>query len=339
MGLLIPKEYGGLAASADTFVDVVLNISSACASSGMIFVMHSVASEIIATCMPNSKEKEQLLKAAATGTHLSTLACSERGTGTHFYASYSSSKKCEGGYKLNAEKCFVTSARFADSYVVSTRAENSEDPLNTSLYLVQKEDKGLEFSGTWDGMGLRGNNSASLKLNDCFVPESRLLGESGKGFVIEMSHILPRFLLGTAAVYTAVAVAALEASIEHAKGRIHKHTSDSLAVLPNIRRSIAEMKLSVDTCLRALRFAAAEFDKSPAPEDLMLTLFEAKLLSTKTAKEVCLIATQIGGGIAYSGALPIERFLRDALAGSVMAPTSDLLLDLLGKAALGQELF
>lgn len=339
MGLLIPEAFGGQQSDSRRFVDVVLDIAGACASSGMIFVMHSTAVELIAKHLSASKRKEQILKAAAEGKHISTLACSETGTGTNFYASFSKSAKQDGNFVLNADKCFVTSARHAESYVVLTQAVDSNDPLVTSLYLVDRDAKGVEFVGNWDGMGLRGNNSSVMKLRDCLVPNEQLIGENAAGFSLAMSSILPRFLLGTASVYAGIARSALETCSEHVKSRIYAHTGESLSKLATIRRSIAEMKLSVDTCIHTLHHAAAEFDKDPSPADLVITLFEAKLLATKTAKEVCLTASQLGGGIAYSGVLPIERYLRDALAGPVMAPSSDLLLDFLGKAALGQNLF
>ena len=57
------------------------------------------------------------------------------------------------------------------------------------------------------------------------------------------------------------------------------------------------------------------------------------------AIEVTDLAMRVGGGAAYSKHGPLERHLRDARAAAVMAPTTDLLLDFLGKAITGQELF
>jgi len=45
------------------------------------------------------------------------------------------------------------------------------------------------------------------------------------------------------------------------------------------------------------------------------------------------------GGAAYSRHLPLERLFRDARAASVMAPTTDLLVDFLGKSLTGRPLF
>ncbi|MBX9725127.1 MAG: acyl-CoA/acyl-ACP dehydrogenase, partial [Candidatus Obscuribacterales bacterium] len=244
----------------------------------------------------------------------------------------------DGSFALTADKCFVTSASFADSYVVSTQADGAEDPITTSLYLVNKASKGQEFNGSWDGMGLRGNNSCVMNLIDCVVPESNLLGESGQGLSLSMSVILPRFLLGTAAVYSGIARAAYDACVEHVKSRTYTHTQEALSALPTMRRQIAEMKVSLDACQKYLEYVADEFDATPANPELLILLFEAKQMASKTAREVCLMAMQACGGIAYSGALPIERFMRDAMAGAVMAPSSDVLLDLIGKHALGQPL-
>lgn len=338
LGLLVPEKFGGMEAGARRFVDTVLEVSFACASTGMIFVMHCCSVEVVKNLMKDSVDKDAILRSMAQGKHLSTLACSERGSGSHFYISYSKSRLEKDSFFLDADKCFVTSAGFADSYVVSTQAPGSDDPITTSLYLVKNGSAGQEFVGKWDGMGLKGNNSCSMNLRNCAVPESHLLGQSGQGLSLSMSVILPRFLLGTAAVYTGIASAAYDACTEHVKGRSYAHTQDALSALPTIRRSIAEMKVSLDSCLKYLQYAADAFDETPANPELLIILFEAKLLATKTAREVCLTAAQLGGGIAYSGAMPIERHLRDAMAGSIMAPTSDVLLDLIGKAALGQPL-
>jgi alkylation response protein AidB-like acyl-CoA dehydrogenase len=50
-------------------------------------------------------------------------------------------------------------------------------------------------------------------------------------------------------------------------------------------------------------------------------------------------AMQLGGGAAYAKRGSLERIFRDAQAASVMAPTTDVLKDFLGKACLGMPLF
>ncbi len=69
------------------------------------------------------------------------------------------------------------------------------------------------------------------------------------------------------------------------------------------------------------------------------TIRAAKAAAGEMAIDVTDRAMRIGGGAAYSRHLPLERLFRDARAASVMAPTTDLLYDFIGKAITGQELF
>lgn len=333
LGLLIPTNYGGCQADAETFRRLTQAIGAGCASTGMIFVMHCTAVETIAKY---HKTKDKLLEQAAEGKHLSTLACSERGTGANFYASSSTSQKSDANFVLNGDKCFVTSGGHADSYVVSTRAPGSDDCINTSIYVVERESSGLSFHGDWQGLGLRGNSSISLKLTDCAVPEENLLGEAGAGLQIEMSSILPRFLLGSASVYNGITEAAFNATINHVKSRVHAHTSESISMLPVLRNKIAQMKVAFDSSAALTKTAAEKFESREA--DALIVLLEAKQLACASSVQVANMAMDACGGIAYSSALSIERHLRDARAGVVMAPTNDMALDLIGRAALGLPL-
>jgi alkylation response protein AidB-like acyl-CoA dehydrogenase len=68
-------------------------------------------------------------------------------------------------------------------------------------------------------------------------------------------------------------------------------------------------------------------------------LIEAKIAATEAAESVTNRAMQVGGGQAYGRGLALERHWRDARAGSVMAPTNDVLKEWLGKVLTGLPLF
>jgi alkylation response protein AidB-like acyl-CoA dehydrogenase len=61
------------------------------------------------------------------------------------------------------------------------------------------------------------------------------------------------------------------------------------------------------------------------------------------AAEACLAAVSramtLGGGWAFGRRGGLERIFRDAQAAAVMAPSSDVLKDFIGKASLGLPLF
>ena len=68
------------------------------------------------------------LKEIAAGRHLSTLAFSEAGSRSHFWAPVSRAKRNAAGVHVTAKKSFVTSAGHAHSYVVSALAPEGAGP-------------------------------------------------------------------------------------------------------------------------------------------------------------------------------------------------------------------
>src|SRR5205823_1136847 len=122
---------------------------------------------------------EATLRAVAEGRHVSTLAFSEKGSRSHFWAPVSQAVAAGPVHRLSAEKSFVTSAGQADSYIVSTRSAGTADPAALTLYYLPREAAGLTTAGRWNGIGLRGNASAPMLLEGVEVPVSnRLSGEA-----------------------------------------------------------------------------------------------------------------------------------------------------------------
>jgi alkylation response protein AidB-like acyl-CoA dehydrogenase len=113
------------------------------------------------------------LAPAARGRHSSTLAFSERGSRSHFWAPVSRAVRNDGQVSLSAEKSFVTSAGHADGYVVSTLDAEESTPVASTIYLVLANDPGVSASTPWDGLGLRGNSSGPLSLKDVTIPTER----------------------------------------------------------------------------------------------------------------------------------------------------------------------
>jgi len=68
-------------------------------------------------------------------------------------------------------------------------------------------------------------------------------------------------------------------------------------------------------------------------------VLEVKAAAAEAAIQVTDIAMRVCGGAAFRKEAGTERHFRDARAMSVMAPTTDLLYDFIGKALVGQPLF
>jgi alkylation response protein AidB-like acyl-CoA dehydrogenase len=335
LGLTVPPALGGAGEGPQTFVAVTRVLAGHCASTAMIYLMHVCGIQVIAAS--TFPLRDAVLRNAALGRHLSTLAFSEKGSRSNFWAPVSQAVANGDSVRLSADKSFVTSAGHADSYVVSSRAAGSSDAKALTLYLVSADTPGLKIGGIWNGLGLRGNGSSPMRLENVSLPASCRMSAEGEGFPMMMSAALPWFQVGSTAVSIGIGRAAIEATRQHLMGTSLEHVGQPLASLPNLRARLAQMQIIMDT-QDAFLECAAERMANPDSSTL-LALLECKAAAGEAALEVTDLAMRACGGAAFSRALGVERHFRDARAGAVMAPTTDALLDFIGRSLLGMPLF
>jgi alkylation response protein AidB-like acyl-CoA dehydrogenase len=167
-------------------------------------------------------------------------------------------------------------------------------------------------------------------------PGDRVSGD-GDGFGVMINTITPWFQLGSAAVAVGIARAATDGVRQHLSSAKLEHLGQTLASLPNLRAELARMHIATDVQGAFLDHVAGRMEE-PKP-DTLLAVLESKAAATEAALQVTDLAMRACGGTAFSGRLSVERNFRDARAGSVMAPTTDVLYDFIGKAVLGMPLF
>lgn len=339
LGLVLPADVGGAALGPRAFADVLTALAEVDASVAMVFLMHTLATVIIAAA-PRTSALEDVLKEMAGGRHLSTLAFSEAGSRSHFWAPVSRAESLNGsGARIVARKSFVTSAGHAQSYVTSALSANGTGLTDSTLYLVLATSAGLTVAGAWDGLGLRANASAPMLLDGCLVPADRRLTPEGGGFQAMLDLVLPLFNLGQAAVSLGLCRAAVAATIAHLTTAKFEHLGAmSLGeALPNLRAQLATMQIETDGLLARVDDTIGHLERPGV--STMLRVLEVKAAAAETAIAVTSLAMRTCGGAAFSRHTGIERFFRDAQAGAVMAPTTDVLRDFIGKALLGLPLF
>ena len=334
LGLTVPAGLGGMGQGLRVACAVLEEVSRRCASTGMVYLMHLCG---VACYVAAADTAGRQLRDAARGVHLSTLAWSERGSRSHFWAPVSKAAVDNGSVFINAEKSWVTSAGQADGYVLSTLAADAEGPTDTTLYLISREDSGVRVAGGWDGLGMRGNDSAPVTLEGVTVTPDRQLSEPGKGFEVMLGVVLPVFQLGSAAVAVGIAEAAVLATQKHLTTSRLEHLGTTLADLPNLRARLAQMRIETDRArLHLVGAIDAVEDQRPDAELLVL---EVKASATEAAVQVTDAGMRACGGAAFSKQLGLERHFRDARAAIVMAPTTDHAHDFIGRALCGMELF
>ena len=339
LGLMLPADVGGSGLGPRTFAAVVATLAEADASVAMVYLMHVLGATVMSAARPGANQAvTPILHEISVGRHLSTLAFSEAGSRSHFWAPTSRAQRNGNGVRISAKKSWVTSAGHAQSYVVSALSPEGAGPTDSTLYVLPAQTHGLSVAGAWDGLGLRANASAPITLDNCAVAPEFQLTDDGAGFPAMLNVVLPLFNLGTASVALGLCRAAVAATASHLKTAKFEHLGQTLGEsLPTLRAQLAAMQIDTDGLSARIDDLIEHLEK---PRDTtMLRVLETKAAAGDVAISVTSTAMRICGGAAFSKHLSIERLFRDAHAGAVMAPTGDVLREFIGKSLLGIPLF
>jgi alkylation response protein AidB-like acyl-CoA dehydrogenase len=330
LGLTVPVVDGGLGLGLDAASAVVERVAQVCGSTAMILCMHYCGAAVII-----AHGDAETRRAIAAGTHLSTLAFSEVGSRSHFWAPQSTARVEQDSVVLDAQKSWITTATHATAYVWSSQPAEAEGA--STLWLVPNPSPGLRIVAPYDGLGLRGNDSSPVLAEGVRIPAANRLGPDGKGFDLMMGVVLPTFNVLNASVNLGLCNAAVAGTAGHVGGTRHADAGTSLADLPTIRAYLARMKLKTDLLAALLADTLAALGSGRA--DAMLRVLEIKAAGGETATEVTSTAMRVCGGAAYRREVGVERPFRDAQAATTMGPTTDVLYDFIGKAVAGLPLF
>jgi len=330
LGLLSAKEVGGLGEAHRAATLVVEQIAKACASTAMIVCMHYAATAVI-----EAHGSRTLREEIASGKHVSTLAFSEAGSRSHFWAPTSTAARAGEQVRLDARKSWITGAGYANSYVWSSRPLSAEGM--STLWLVPANSTGLRITAPFNGLGLRGNNSSPVVAEGVIVSQKAMLGEDGKGFDIMMGVVLPYFQLMNAAMSVGTMESATTKTAAHVGAVTLEHLGQSLADFPTIRAYVARMRVKTDMVRALLLDTIGALENGR--EDAMLRVLEIKAAAGEASTEVTDLAMRVCGGAAFRKEVGVERNFRDARAATVMAPTTDALYDFIGKAVCGMPVF
>lgn len=311
--------------------EVVEELARNCASTAVVVLMHYAGAAVIAATGPKGTQER-----IAAGDYLTSLAFSEKGSRSQFWAPLSSARADgDGNVTLDAEKSWVTSAGQADGYVWSSRPLAADGP--STIWLVPSDTPGLSVGAPFDGLGLRGNFSSPITGTGVSVAAEAMLGPDGGGFDLMIETVLPLFGVMSAAFSIGTMEAATTKAARHAATTRLEHLDQSLADNLVVRSNVARMRVKTDSARALLADTLNALETGR--EDATLRVLEVKAAAGEAATEVTDLAMRVCGGSAFRRAFGVDRHFRDSRATTVMAPTTDALYDFIGRVACGMELF
>ncbi len=239
LGLISAESVGGLGQGHRAAARVVERLARECASTAMVVCMHYSATAVLEKLGP-----EEVRRAIASGAHLSTLAFSEVGSRSQFWAPLSTAERVPGGVALTARKSWATSANHATTYVWSSRPLAATGA--STLWLVPRGTPGVRPAGGFDGLGLRGNDSSPITAEGAVIPEGNMLGADGDGLAGMLEIVLPMFNVLCAACSVGLMEGAVARAAAHVTGTGFEHDGTALRDLPTVRAYLARMRIAAD---------------------------------------------------------------------------------------------
>jgi len=301
-GLRYPEALGGVDQNLLSYCLVMSEIARGSLSVAAVAAMQSLMGTHFLFTLGNDDIHERLLRPAICGEKIGTICITEPDAGSDLSAIVTSAKKVDGGYRLNGQKTWITSAPVADFFTVFARAG---DEKRLTIFLVEREFDGLSVGRAIDKMGCRASPTSEVFFEDCFVPDSHRLGDEGAGERF-LREILADIRIMTGALACGVARAALEDALTYSAER--RQFGKSINRFQAIQMKLADMATNLEAAAHLVHYAAWLRDEGGW---CMREASMAKLFATERAVEICDQATRILGSYGYAMEFSAQRYLRD----------------------------
>jgi acyl-CoA dehydrogenase len=306
LGMRLPAEFGGGGFDLLTYCLALEEFSRSHRVFTLLLDATSGLNPIAIARFGSPAQKKEYVAALANGTLSAAFALTEPEAGSDSQAIRTRAERREGGWVLNGRKHFISGAHRADIVLVMAVNDAVKRARGgITAFLVERGTPGFSVTRVDTTIGSEAIKLAELTFEDCFVPESAVLGEVGKGFTIAMES-LTSGRLGVACSCIGTADRLLEMSAAHAKERVT--FGEKLASRQAIQWMLADSATEL-AMARALVYETLR--RVQAGEDVGTAASMCKLASSEMVGRVADRAVQIHGGQGLVRGFPVERFYRD----------------------------
>ncbi|MFJ9806280.1 acyl-CoA dehydrogenase family protein [Streptomyces wuyuanensis] len=333
LGLTIDEEYGGSGGDHLAYCLVTEELGRGDSSvRGIVSVSLGLVAKTIAG-WGSQEQKRRWLPPLTAGEALGCFGLTEPGTGSDAGSLTTRAVRDGDDYVINGSKMFITNGTWADVVLLFARTGEAPGHRGVSAFLVPAEAPGLTRRAIHGKLGLRGQATAELVLQDVRVPAGAMLGPAGKGFSVAMSA-LAKGRMSVAAGCVGIAQAALDAAVGHAAAR--EQFGKPIASYQLVQELISDIAVDVDAA-RLLTWRVA--DLVDRGEDFATAASKAKLFASEAAVRAANNALQVFGGYGYIDEYPVGKLLRDARVMTLYEGTSQIQKLIIGRALTGVSAF
>jgi butyryl-CoA dehydrogenase len=337
-GIPWKEELGGAGMDGISFMIVIEELAKVDASHAITVSAHTTLGTSPIVNFGTPEQRERFVPVLASGQVLGGFGLTEPGAGSDAGGTRTAAVRCDGGWKLNGSKIFITHAGVGEVFVVTAASDREQGTKGITSFIVCKPTtdlerarevgvghcdelpftEGVRAGKKEDKMGWRASDTRELVLEDAFVPDDQVLGDAGHGFVNFMKT-LDAGRIGIGALSLGIAEGALEQALRYATER--RQFGQAISDFQGIQFMLADMATEIEAA-RHLVYHAAWLKEQGKPFGKEASM--AKLYASELAMRATIKAVQIHGGYGYTKEYPVERMMRDAKICEIGEGTSEI---------------
>jgi len=328
MGVGVPKEYGGMGLGA-TGSCIVAEALGRLYAVGHVFTVSMLAGLHQFLLFGTDYIKKKYLTQIADGKVLGAVCITEPFAGSDAANVYTTAVKDGDKWIVNGKKRMITAAGAAGRYFIYIKT--SDDPTDRKQYkhltafVLDRGMKGFTLEKINDLVGFDNVPNGYLDFDDVEVPDANRVGEVGQGWQVMMSGLNFERLIGAAVVGGGLGDII---KMLHFYMQRRVQFNQQVKRFTNLQFDFADVVKKFYIARLISYHSAYLLDHA---KELKLTEFEtgtwasvAKIYNTESAREVGATAVQMTGGDGLTRFYPMERLVREAKIGEIVAGTTEV---------------
>jgi alkylation response protein AidB-like acyl-CoA dehydrogenase len=320
-GVGVPKKYGGLELGATGSCIAAEQLGRLYAV-GHVFTVSMLAGLEQMLRFANEEQKEQWLPKIASGEELGALCITEPFAGSDAANVFTTAEKDGDEWIINGKKRFITGAGVSDRYFIYAKTSDEKairkQYAHLTSFVVEKGRPGFSLEKINPLIGFDNVPNGYLDFDDVRIPDENRIGEVGKGWNVMMAGLNFERLIG-AAVFGGLFEDIISLIFHYTKRRVQFNRTT--IQFPGIQNEIADIISKAKLARLFSYYCAKLLDEGREP---MVEASIAKMVNTEFVRDIGLKAIQVLGGDGLTKFLPVERILREAKVGEIVAGTTEV---------------
>ena len=318
MGIQFPEEYGGAGMSAIDYCICIEELARIDPALSLTVAAHNGLCSAHIFMFGTDAQKAQWLVPLAKGEKVGAWGLTESTSGSDAAGMRTTAARTASGWTLNGAKTFITHGRVGHVMVVMAVTDRTAGPKGITAFIVEHGTPGMRAGRKEDKLGMRASDTTEVIFENCEIPEDRVVGEVGRGFIDTM-QVLDAGRIGIAALSVGLAQGAYEAALHYARER--KAFGKTISAFQAIQWKLADNATRIEAA-RLMTYRAAYLKDRGVRTTLESSM--AKLYASEIAVKAADDCVQIHGGYGFVKDYPAEKFFRDVKLTTIGEGTSEI---------------